>query len=975
VVTTSPTATSLHLRFAEFELDEDNALLTRAGQPIPLPPKAFSVLCTLARRGGQLTKKDALLDAVWGHRHVSESVLKTTISQVRAALIDDAAQPRYIETVARLGYRFIGAIETAPSVLTLAPQLETAPWFPAAPMIGRNAAMSRLQNAWRNAQAAQRQLVWIAGDAGIGKTTLIENFLDVLPDAVIARGQCVEQYGSGEPYLPMLEMLGSLCRRFAELPELMRDVAPTWLVQFPWLLSQTDRGVLQRELAGTHPDRMLRELTELLERFTQTRPLILVTEDLHWSDQATLRLIDHFARRPTATRLLWLCSYRLSQIQVEEHPLMALRRELRLHKLCDEILLETFSAAEIAAYISNRLPDKALPQTFIKRLHAHTGGLPLFVANVMEALLESDAENVFDSAQTPLPVPEDLAGTIENQIARLPVATCELLEAASVCGMEFHTTTLAAVLDRDQRSISDLCETLTRQQYWLREIGFLELSDGGLDVCAGFRHALYRHVFYQRLGAAQRALYHRRVARAMESEQRPGLAATPAELASHYELGQEFLPALRYYAAAAERALNHFAPLEAVDLTSHAILLLPKCGTGDAQLEIELALVARRGLACSQLFGIGSPQAAASFERAREICAILPESPSRAVLLSGLGWMLFACGKYVEAQALAQRVQKISEQFNDRVLGISACNLLGMTLAVRGENSTACAWLQRGIDGCRELEGAIPTAAFLVDPEVSMRAIISMPLSCLGLIDQARTHVKLAIERADRLGQPTARALARRCAAQLEVRLHEPERVAAIVDVLEQIVASHSLEQAAGPALYLRGWSDLHLGRLQQGWQKMQAGFDRQMRIGMLGTSTEVLGYMAEAQMLMGNYEQAQIYLQQALQLAEKIGEFFVLPILLLLQAQIEQHNSDLQASQTTLRNAAAVARQQKASLYELQTLLALAVLTQEAEDLAALAHVHASLKNGVDTQLYHQAGVLLAINQNAMAGVVGDSQ
>ena len=98
----------LRLRFDAFNLDEANVRLTRDGRPISLPPKAFAVLCVLARAGGQLVTKNALLDAVWGHQHVSESVLKTVVSQVRAALSDNARQPRYIETASRHGYRFIG---------------------------------------------------------------------------------------------------------------------------------------------------------------------------------------------------------------------------------------------------------------------------------------------------------------------------------------------------------------------------------------------------------------------------------------------------------------------------------------------------------------------------------------------------------------------------------------------------------------------------------------------------------------------------------------------------------------------------------------------------------------------------------------------------------------------------------------------------------------------------------------------------
>jgi DNA-binding winged helix-turn-helix (wHTH) protein len=114
MATTAPSPSSstehaLRLRFDPFELDEADARLTRAGQPVPLAPKPFAVLCALARAPRTLVTKNALLDSVWGHRFVSESVLKSTISELRAALDDDPKQPRYIETVSRRGYRFIAA--------------------------------------------------------------------------------------------------------------------------------------------------------------------------------------------------------------------------------------------------------------------------------------------------------------------------------------------------------------------------------------------------------------------------------------------------------------------------------------------------------------------------------------------------------------------------------------------------------------------------------------------------------------------------------------------------------------------------------------------------------------------------------------------------------------------------------------------------------------------------------------------------
>src|SRR5262245_22312571 len=348
----------LLLRFHPFELDERQARLTRDGQPLAVAPKAFEVLCALARAPGQLVRKDELLDAVWGHRHVSESVLKTIVSELRAALGDDAKQPRFIETASRRGYRFIAPVQATGALARVDGEMlalarpEQAMRAPAgagetpspttaatalpqsSALIGRAAVRDQLQAAWHAASAGRRQLLWLTGEAGIGKTTLIEHLVaDLASQATIAHGQCVEQHGAGEPYLPILEALAGLCRDDASATALLRSVAPTWLLQLPWLASDAEREALRRELTGIGQERMLREFGEWLDRFTQQRTLLLVTEDLHWSDHATLRLLDHVARRRGPARLLWLASFRLAEVIAEEHPLNALRHELRLHQL------------------------------------------------------------------------------------------------------------------------------------------------------------------------------------------------------------------------------------------------------------------------------------------------------------------------------------------------------------------------------------------------------------------------------------------------------------------------------------------------------------------------------------------------------------------------------------------------------------------------------------------------------------------
>ena len=213
----SASSNPVRVRFDRFELDEANARLLRDGTAVALPPTPFAVLCALVRQPGSLLTTNALLDEVWGHQFVTDSVLRTAISELRTALDDDARKPRFIETVSRRGYRFIAAPSAIPAAPGVQPNVSGlaaahAPYF-----IGRAEPLSRLRRAWDMACSGKRAIVWIAGEPGIGKTTLIEHFVATLGDVAVARGQCVEHYGAGEPYLPVLEALSELCRNDSTL--------------------------------------------------------------------------------------------------------------------------------------------------------------------------------------------------------------------------------------------------------------------------------------------------------------------------------------------------------------------------------------------------------------------------------------------------------------------------------------------------------------------------------------------------------------------------------------------------------------------------------------------------------------------------------------------------------------------------------------------------------------------------------------
>src|SRR6266545_2808475 len=322
-----------------WRLDVDNECLRRGEQAVALMPKAFAVLRYLVEHPGRLVTKAELFDAIWPDTYVSDGVLKNCVMELRKALEDEARAPQFIETVYRRGYRLIAPLTTASPVSSSKfhvppPKPTPNPQHLVPTPVGREAEIVQLHGWLEKALRGERQVVFVTGEPGIGKTTLAEAFLQQSAtdgQLWIGRGQCIEHYGAGEAYLPILEALGRLCRASGGKPviDLLARHAPTWLVQMPALVRAAELETLQRKVAGATKERMLRELAEAIEALTAERPLVLWLEDLHWGDYSTLDWLALVARRQERARLLVIGTYRPVDVLVREHPLQALKQELQ----------------------------------------------------------------------------------------------------------------------------------------------------------------------------------------------------------------------------------------------------------------------------------------------------------------------------------------------------------------------------------------------------------------------------------------------------------------------------------------------------------------------------------------------------------------------------------------------------------------------------------------------------------------------
>ena len=589
--------------FPPFRLDTVNQCLWRRTDRaedtrIVLTPRAFGVLTYLMEHAGQLVTHRQLLDAVWPQTAIEPQALKRNIFELRRALNDPPRQPRFIETLPKRGYRFIAKIGYV--------SVETSDALTARPariLVGRDHALTELRQSLRVAGSGRRQVVFVTGEPGIGKTALVEEFrrlaAELDPSICVAVGQCVEGFGSGESFYPVLEAVGQLYRRpdGARVVETLATQAPTWLVQFPALVKREHRETLQQEILGATRDRMLREICEALESIPLGNTLLLVFEDLHWVDYSTIDFISALARRRSKANIMLVVTYRPTDVSASNHPLNALKRDLLVHQLCSEIALQPLGEPAIVQYLTREQSGPALPEGLAALVHRHSEGNPLFMVAVLNHLLDQrlvEQENGAWRLRVPLSrialdVPESLRQMIEAQIERLGADEQRTLEVASVAGQSFNPLVSAASANLDGESLDSQCEALARRGLFIRFAGTQELPDGTIAQRYEFLHALYREVLYARHAPAHRAMLHRRLGERLEVIHAAHVNDVASELAYHFEHGSDWPRAVTYLRLAATVCARRYAPNEATATLQHALELvakLPETSRGQAETEI-----------------------------------------------------------------------------------------------------------------------------------------------------------------------------------------------------------------------------------------------------------------------------------------------------------------------------------------------------------------------------------------------------
>jgi predicted ATPase len=751
----------------------------------------------------------------------------------------------------------------------------------------------------------------------------------------------------------------------------VRRYAPMWLVQLPGLVSEPELERLQRQVQGATRARMVRELAEVLDVMAAEAPLVLVLEDLHWSDHSSLECLACLAHRREPARLLMLGTYRQAEAVIRGHPLRGMVQELCGRGQAAELSLEVLPAEDVAAYVAGRLggPAAAALAAFI---YERTDGNALFMVNMLEHLVQEGRvvrrarEWTLREEAEKAGVPEGLRQLLVRRLEALRPEERRVLEAASVVGEAFAVAAVAAGIGASVEDVEEVCERLAAPHHFLEDGGLTTWPDGTRGGSYRFQHVLYQQVLYEGLGAARRMQLHRRIGAQLETSYGAQVGEIAAQLAIHFEQGGDVGRDIHYLQQVAENAVKRDAYLEASAALRKGVTLLAMLPDDRERTQLEHTLQLRLGEILMAANGMGDPEAGEAYSRAHMLCQRLGGTSRHFESLSGLIIFHATQGRLRLAQEFGQKLMGMALGQHDPGLRREGLIAVGVVDLYRGEFICARAHLEQSL----EILTAPPESTSIVAgghrPRIASRIWLVRALWVMGYVDQAQQRSQEALAKARQTMHAPSSAYAEYSAAMLSQHRRDAAGTQARADALMAFAAAQGLTHRIEQGRILRGWALAMQGDAASGVQHIRQGLAGQQNTGIKMGKPYYLSLLAEAYGQAGQPEAGLQALAEALtQVAETDerwweAELYRLHGDLLLQLP----SPDDSQAEVSFHQALDVARRQQAKALELRAAVSLSRLWQRqarrTEARQLLAGIYRWFSEGFDTADLQTAKVLL---------------
>ena len=581
--------------------------------------------------------------------------------------------------------------------------------------VGREPEMRKLEALLTQAIEGTGRVVFITGEPGIGKTSLSDEFLrrarKQQSGILMSRGRCVEQYGTGEAYLPFLDAMSGLLQAPGRerIAAVMRTYAPTWCMELPTAFASSGSlEKLQQETIGATKERMMREMGDALGMLATASPIVLLLEDLHWADPSSVDLLRHLSQRIASQRLLIAGTFRPEDVERSGHPLKNYKAEMQSHHLCEELALGSWSREHIAEYLDATFSPNDFPAELTSLVYEKTEGHPLFAANLLQYLGErGDLAKVNGRwslvkplSEMDLAAPESVRAMISKKLDTLEAEERRALQYASVEGTEFYSTVTAKLLGVDEIDLEENLARLGKTHRLIETIGEEELPDGSLVTRYRFAHALYQNFLYGDLVNKRRVQLHQQAGEQLLKHFGKRAPQIATQLAMHFEQGRDFARAVEFLIHAGDHAAKLYGYAEAEKHYTHALTLVAKLPP-ESQAERFSTLYHKRG---SVNHAIGEfTQAAKDFTNMLDQARGLDSLELQSTALNALTMALFFAHRLDETVARASEALEVAERSGNEKLRLETMFLIGLKHLCYGELQEAKHLLDEVVASSRKL--------------------------------------------------------------------------------------------------------------------------------------------------------------------------------------------------------------------------------------------------------------------------------
>ncbi len=822
-------------------------------------------------------------------------------------------------------------------------------------------------------------MIFIAAEAGIGKSTILDTFARVVADrgdAVrIGRGRCSERLAGSEAYLPVLEVLDSLQHneQLGSLSRLMRALAPSWYAQImPASENDSSAARLAAETAGGSQERLKREIRSLLEEVTRIQPVVLCFDDVHWADASTTDLLAYLTRRLDDMRLLLIVTARPSELAQTHHPFLSLKHDLVAHGLCRVIAPGYLDEDAIGRYLALQFPDHAFPPRLASTIHLRTEGHPLFVVDLLrdlqrrQVLREQDGRWILSEELDVLEraLPESMRSLVQRKMDGLEEADRRLLGAASVQGVDFDSAVVAAAIDLPQEDVEDRLQRLEREHALVRVVDEWEGHDRWVTQRYRFAHQIYHKAFYNALGVTRRIGLARAIAERLVARNGKRPCDCAADVALLFETAHEPLRAAEYFNLAAQAAARLYAHDETERLALRGLALIEPEPPGPDRAAAELDLQMTYGLSLKTSRGYTVAEVGAAYARARELCRLV-DDPARVIpVLVGLSAHHIVSGEIETSRDVALEMLALFDRLGDPHLQMLGQWSLGAALFHLGELEVSHHHLVRGLELYDPAFHHPRVWETGIEPGIFCRCEASRTFALRGYPDRGLVEIQRAVGEARAIEHPQTLAFSLLFKAFMHLARREPAEVLGVYDELSRLCRRHGIAQELQWATPLRGRALVELGDTERGLREIGEGLEAHTITRSALLRPYYFTLHAGALLRGERWDAAQAVLDESRVVAEATGQRAYESEHRRIQAEVQSKRGDRAGAEQSYQESLAIARDQGARWLELRAARGYASFLlgagRPADAREILAPVVASITEGCDTMDYLYAESLL---------------